>query len=131
MLDILARLTAIQQYAKDIHYTAKGDSFYGIHLLMDRVADGLDEFSDSIKETHYLGGGELPPQSKEILRVAEAYIPVLTDTREDLTRLGGLISSTLDALGETMGNSRADASLLDNIAQDLKLKLGLINRQVA
>lgn len=131
MLDILARLTAIQQYAKDIHYTAKGDSFYAVHLLMDRVADGLDDFSDSIKETHYLGGGELPPQSKEILRLAIAYIPVLTDTREDLTRLGSLISSTLDALGETMGNGRADASLLDNIAQDLKLKLGLINRQVA
>lgn len=131
MLDILARLTAIQQYAKDIHYTAKGDPFYAVHLLADRVADGLDDFSDSIKETHYLGGGELPPQSKEILRVAEAYIPVLTDTRENLTRLGSLISSTLDALGETMGNGRADASLLDNIAQDLKLKLGLINRQVA
>ena len=131
MLDILARLTAIQQYAKDIHYTAKGNSFYAVHLLMDRVADGLDDFSDSLKETHYLGGGELPPQSKEVLRLAIAYIPVLTDTREDLTRLGSLISSTLDALGETMGNGRADASLLDNIAQDLKLKLGLINRQVA
>ena len=131
MLDILARLTAIQQYAKDIHYTAKGDPFYAVHLLADRVADGLDDFSDSIKETHYLGGGELPPQSKEVLRLAIAYIPVLTDTREDLTRLGSLISSTLDALGETMGNGRADASLLDNIAQDLKLKLGLINRQVA
>lgn len=131
MLDILARLTAIQQYAKDIHYTAKGDQFYAIHLLADRVADGLDDFSDSVKETHYLGGGELPPQSKEVLRLAIAYIPVLTDTREDLTRLGSLISSTLDALGETMGNGRADASLLDNIAQDLKLKLGLINRQVA
>ena len=131
MLDILARLTAIQQYAKDIHYTAKGDQFYAVHLLADRVADGLDDFSDSIKETHYLGGGELPPQSKEVLRLAIAYIPVLTDTREDLTRLGSLISSTLDALGDTMGNGRADASLLDNIAQDLKLKLGLINRQVA
>jgi DNA-binding ferritin-like protein len=131
MLDILARLTAIQQYAKDIHYTAKGDSFYAVHLLADRVADGLDDFSDSIKETHYLGGGELPPQSKEVLRLAIAYIPVLTDTKSDLTRLGGLISSTLEALGETMGNGRADASLLDNIAQDLKLKLGLINRQVA
>lgn len=131
MLDILARLTAIQQYAKDIHYTAKGEQFYAVHLLMDRVAEGLDDFSDSIKETHYLGGGELPPQSKEVLRLAIAYIPVLTDTREDLTRLGSLISSTLDALGETMGNGRADASLLDNIAQDLKLKLGLINRQVA
>lgn len=131
MLDILARLTAIQQYAKDIHYTAKGDPFYAVHLLADRVADGLDDFSDSIKETHYLGGGELPPQSKEILRLAIAYIPVLTDTKSDLTRLAGLISSTLDALGETMGKGRADASLLDNIAQDLKLKLGLINRQVA
>lgn len=131
MLDVLARLTAIQQYAKDIHYTAKGDKFYAVHLLMDRVADGLDDFSDSIKETHYLGNGELPPQSKEVLRLAIAYIPVLTDTREDLTRLGSLISSTLDALGETMGNGRADTSLLDNIAQDLKLKLGLINRQVA
>ena len=131
MLDILARLTAIQQYAKDIHYTAKGDQFYAVHLLADRVADGLDDFSDSIKETHYLGGGELPPQSKEVLRLAIAYIPVLTDTREDLTRLGSLISSTLDALGDTIGNGRADASLLDNIAQDLKLKLGLINRQVA
>lgn len=131
MLDILARLTAIQQYAKDIHYTAKGDQFYAVHLLADRVADGLDDFSDSIKETHYLGGGELPPQSKEVLRLAIAYIPVLTNTRENLTRLGSLISSTLDALGETMGNGRADASLLDNIAQDLKLKLGLINRQVA
>lgn len=131
MLDVLARLAAIQQYAKDIHYTAKGDKFYAVHLLMDRVADGLDDFSDSIKETHYLGSGELPPQSKEILRLAIAYIPVLTDTREDLTRLGSLISSTLDALGETMGDGRADASLLDNIAQDLKLKLGLINRQVA
>lgn len=131
MLDILARLTAIQQYAKDIHYTSKGDSFYAVHLLADRVADGLDDFLDSIKETHYLGGGELPPQSKEVLRLTIAYIPVLTDTRENLTRLGSLISSTLDALGETMGNGRADASLLDNIAQDLKLKLGLINRQVA
>ena len=131
MLDILARLTAIQQYAKDIHYTAKGDPFYAVHLLADRVADGLDDFSDSIKETHYLGGGELPPQSKDILRVAEAYIPVLTDTKSDLTRLAGLISSTLEILGEVVIDNRADNALMDNIAQDLKLKLGLINRQVA
>jgi hypothetical protein len=98
---------------------------------MDRVADGLDDFSDSIKETHYLGGNELPPQSKEVLRLAIAYIPVLTDTKEDLTRLAGLISSTLEILGEVVIDNRADNALMDNIAQDLKLKLGLINRQVA
>lgn len=131
MLDILARLTAIQQYAKDIHYTAKGDSFYGIHLLMDRVADGLDDFSDSIKETCYLGSGDLPPQSKEILRIAAAIIPVITEDKEDLERLGNLIRSTLQELNNIRDTDRADNSLLDNIAQDLKLKLGLINRQVA
>lgn len=131
MLDILARLTAIQQYAKDIHYTAKGDSFYGIHLLMDRVADGLDDFSDSIKETYYLGSGDLPPQSKEILRISAAIIPVITEDKEDLERLGNLIRSTLQELNNIRDTDRADTSLLDNIAQDLKLKLGLINRQVA
>ena len=131
MLDILARLTAIQQYAKDIHYTAKGDSFNGIHLLMDRVADGLDNFSDSIKEICFLGNGDLPPQSKEILRIAAAIIPVITEDKEDLERLGNLIRSTLQELNNIRDTDRADNSLLDNIAQDLKLKLGLINRQVA
>lgn len=130
MLDILARLEAVKQYAKDIHYTASGDSFYGIHLLMDRVADDLDSFSDSIKETCYLGSGELPPTSKEVLKLAITYIPVVASTRENLSFLAGLIRSSIDVLNTTAGD-RADNALLDNIAQDLKLKLGLINRQLA
>ena len=84
-----------------------------------------------MKETHYLGGKELPPQSKEILRLAISYIPLLTYTRTDLIRLAGLISSTLEILGEVVIDNRADNALMDNIAQELKLKLGLINRQVA
>ena len=128
MLDVLARLTAIKHYAKDIHYNAKGEQFYAVHLLMDRVADGLDDFIDSINEVCYLGAGDVPPSSKEVLRLANAVIPVITE-EDNLERLIGLIKATLLELGNIKDTDRADNALLDNIAQDLKLKLGLIIRQ--
>lgn len=128
MLDVLARLTAIKYYAKDIHYNAKGNSFYAVHLLMDRVVDGLDDFIDSINEVCYLGVGDVPPSSKEVLRLANAVIPVITE-EDNLERLIGLIKATLLELGNIRDADRADNALLDNISQDLKLKLGLIIRQ--
>ena len=130
MLDILARLTAIKHYAKDIHYTAKGESFYSIHLLMDRVVSGLDDFIDSINEVCYMGAGDNPPSSKEVLRLAQATIPVLTNTRENLERLVGIIKATLSELDDIKDTDRADNSLLDSIAQDLKLKRGLIEHNL-
>ena len=130
MLDILARLTAIKHYAKDIHYNAKGEQFYAVHLLMDRVADGLDDFIDSINEVCYLGAGDVPPSSREVLRIAGAVIPVITEGG-NIERLAGLIRETIRELDSVKDTDRADNSLLDSIAQDLKLKLGLLNRQVA
>ncbi len=130
MLDILARLTAIKHYAKDIHYNAKGEQFYAVHLLMDRVVDGLDDFIDSINEVCYLGAGDVPPSSREVLRIAGAVIPVITESG-NLERLIGLIKSTLSELEGIKYSDRGDDSLLDAIAQDLKLKLGLLNRQTA
>lgn len=127
MLDVLSRLTAIKHYAKDIHYNAKGDSFYAVHLLMDRIADDLDGFIDSINEIYYLGAGNLPPQSRDVLKVAEAYIPSVID----IQFLKNLISTTLDVLDSVKDENRAVNSLLDSISQDLKLKLGLLNRQTA
>lgn len=127
MLDVLSRLTAIKHYAKDIHYNAKGDSFYAVHLLMDRIADDLDGFIDSINEVYYLGAGNLPPKSREVLKVAEAYIPSVID----IQFLKNLISTTLDVLDSVKDENRAVNSLLDSISQDLKLKLGLLNRQTA
>ena len=127
MLDVLSRLTAIKHYAKDIHYNARGDSFYAVHLLMDRIADDLDGFIDSINEIYYLGAGNLPPQSRDVLMVAEAYIPSVID----IQFLKNLISTTLDVLDSVNDENRAVNSLLDSISQDLKLKLGLLNRQTA
>lgn len=128
MLDILVRLVAIKNFAKDIHYTANGDSFYGVHLLMDRIADGLDDFSDSIKETVYLGNDSLPPSSQEILKFSLAYIPAIKTTRENLEALKNLITNTCLVLDKTSQTDRAVNSLFDTISQDLRLKAGLLYR---
>ena len=62
------------------------------------------------------------------MRLANAVIPIITD-EDNLERLIGLIKSTLLELGNIRDADRADNALLDNISQDLKLKLGLIIRQ--
>lgn len=130
MLQILARLTAIKGFAKDIHYTADGESFYGIHILMDRVVDGLDDFIDSINEIVYMGKGLEPPASREVLKYATAYIPVISDNKGSLSLLDKLIIETIDEINSYGTEDRAENSLLDSIAQDLRLKHGLVYRSL-
>ena len=131
MLELLALLTAIKQYAKDIHYNAKGESFYGIHLLMDRVADNLDSFSDTIKEVCYMGAGDEPPSSRDVLKYAIAYIPVIGENNKtSLSLLNNLIIKALERVESIKDTDRADTSVLDSVAQDLKLKRGLVEHNL-
>lgn len=127
MLQILAKLIAIKGFAKDIHYSAKGESFYGIHILMDRVVDGLDDFIDSINEVAYMGRDMEPPASREVLKYATAYIPMIgNDNRASLSLLNNLIAQTISGVNSYDSDDRAVTSLLDSIAQDLSLKHGLV-----
>ena len=77
--NLIAYLTAIQNFAKDIHYSSKGEAFYSKHLLADRINDDLYDFIDSIKEIFFLGNETLPLASSEYLKKAIAYIPQLTE----------------------------------------------------
>lgn len=130
MIQIIELLEAIYQYAKDIHYTARGESFYSVHLLMDRVADGIHDQIDSIKEVAYLGDNNLPPKSSEILKVVAAYIPELSDnTTDNIGRLEDLISKALDAIAMEEGTTIANDNLLGGIAESLTLKRGLLWQQ--
>lgn len=131
MLELLALLTAIKQYAKDIHYNAKGESFYGIHLLMDRVADGLDDEIDTIKEVCYMGAGDEPPSSRDVLKYAIAYIPLIgEDNKASLSLLNNLILKAIEKVESIKDTDRADTSVLDSVAQDLKLKRGLVEHSL-
>ena len=50
-LDLMAGLKSIWMAAKDLHYHAKGEPFYGLHLLADMVADS-EKFFDEIAEIY-------------------------------------------------------------------------------
>ena len=129
MITLIEYLTAIREFAKDIHYHAKGEAFYGIHLLMDRVADGIYETIDQIKEVCYLGDINEVPQSRDLLKVAAAYIPEVSESNEEnIGKLEELIAKALGHVETIETNSRASNAILDGIAQDLQLKRGLLWR---
>ena len=67
---LIAYLLAIANFAKDIHYSCKGDAFYSKHLLADRIQDSIYDFIDGIKETCLLGNDILPLPSGEYLAKA-------------------------------------------------------------
>ena len=131
MKDLIVRLTVIYNVAKDIHYQAHGIAFYGVHLLMDRVADGLNDYIDDIKENLYLGRGIMPPSSREILKQAEVMIPDLpNDDYAKVGQLASIINGTIENISELVANTtelmNGDIALLDDIAKDLRKKLGLL-----
>ena len=43
---LIMRITAIMNYAKDIHYTVHGDAFFGKHLFADRIDGDNNEYID-------------------------------------------------------------------------------------
>lgn len=131
---LICYLIAIQNYAKDIHYSCAGDAFYAKHLLADRIYDGLDDFIDQLKEVYFLGNNILPLSSGEYLTQASALIPELADDDKiNFEHLQKLLIDCLVLMQEMLKETdtpRAEVSLVDGIAQDLQQKLGLVNREV-
>lgn len=132
---LICYLIAIQNFAKDIHYSCSGDDFYSKHLFVDRIYDGLDDFIDGIKETCILGNDILPLPSGEYLAMAITLIPSLVqDDKKNFEAMQKLLIECLVLMQKMLNETntpRAEVSLVDGIAQDLQGKLGLVNRQVA
>lgn len=131
---LICYLLAIANFAKDIHYTCKGEAFYGKHLLADRIQDALYDFIDEIKETCLLGNDILPLPSGEYLARAMNLLPQVTDDdKSNFQSIQKLLIDCLVLMQEMLKETdtpRAEVSLIDGIAQDLQQKLGLVNLQV-
>lgn len=131
---LICYLIAIQNYAKDIHYSCKGEGFYGKHLLADRIYDGLDDFIDQSKEVYFLGNNLLPLPSGEYLAKAMNLLPpVEADDKKNFEHIKTLIEDCLMHAQKMLlekDTTRGEMSLVDGIAQDLQGKLGLVNRLV-
>lgn len=117
-------LMAIEGKAKDIHYTCGGSNFYGNHLFADRIADGIDEFIDQIKETCILGHGKQPLSSKEYYTEAGQFLDGVASFQSMLE----LILNTLIHIENIKKDvARGDSKLLDDVANHLQNNKGLLH----
>lgn len=123
---LIAYLFAIQAFAKDIHYSAKGEAFYSKHLLADEIYKGIAEQIDALIETCILPYNT-PMQIDEYWEHARGIIP----SAIDFYNLKGLLKDAITMIdSQERIRTAGEKSLLDSIAQDLQRKLGLITRQV-
>ena len=129
---LLVILYSIRFYAKDIHYNAKGASFWSDHLMADEIFDGIDDFIDQINENLFLGTENPSPHSKDVVAlVYDALPPVATDITQCWKNLYGLIVEGLariTSIKEEFDDAALNA-LIDSIADDLAKKKGLIWRR--
>lgn len=125
-------LLAIANFAKDIHYTTHGESFYAKHEFADRIQSNLYDYIDRIKETCLLANEISPLPSGEYLVRATSLIPMreTENDRKNFEKLQGLIISALELMEEMKDLGRGENNLIDEIASDLQGNLGLINLQV-
>lgn len=126
---LIVALTIIDNFSKDIHYTAHGDSFFAKHLFADKF--NFAEDIDLLKECCLLGAGERPSASKVYLKAAEVLLvePKDNNDRQNFTVLYAYINKTLELINNLKLDA-ADANVIGNIAQKLKQYLGLINLQI-
>ena len=134
MNELIAYLVAIKGYAKNIHYTVHGESFYGKHIFADLVSDPIDEYIDSIKEICLLGHlpeGERPLETSKYDEMAKGLYPDLseTDDEKNYKRLQDLIASTLTHIDGLNKLSRGEENLIGAIAEHLQKMNGLLNLQ--
>ena len=126
---LISYLFAIQAFAKDIHYSAKGEAFYSKHLLADEVYKGIDEQIDALIETCIM-----PYYAVRISyfwNTAKDLTPELTDDDNiNFSKLRHLCDKTCGLINDIEITSNAEQALVDDIAKDLARKLGLITRQV-
>jgi DNA-binding ferritin-like protein len=128
MKEIIALLNSIYGVAKDLHYSASGNEFYGLHLMYDEIADGIMDSIDEIKENYYLFNNLPVPDSKEIFTISASQISITSTIAE----LGELIKGCIDTIDEVCKNNdtltEGNKSMLGDISNDLSKKLGFINR---
>lgn len=84
MLELLYKLTALQIYCKDAHYSFSGIDFKPLHEWADEIADPLYDWADELKENYYLFQGMTVPRGTDINDKAKDYVPKALGTNEDI-----------------------------------------------
>ena len=131
---LIALLVAIKGYAKNIHYTCHGDSFYGKHIFADRIESPINDYIDRLKEVCLLGAipeGIRPLSTSEYDNLAKEYYPETkeSDDKHNFDKLQQLIIDTLTYIEQLNNLTKADENLIGAIAEHLQQMNGLLNLQ--
>lgn len=126
MEDLIVYLELIRITAKQLHYSEKGDCFYGNHLLMDRIAEDMYDFEDSIIESIIMAETGEPPVLSDI------YSTIASKTLKtpSKTDLHSLIKQTIYLVEEEAKKDRfqGDFDLLGKISNNLRQSFSLLSR---
>lgn len=129
--NIIVSLLAIANFAKDIHYNCKGESFYSKHLLADRIEENLSDYIDQIKEVFFMAAGKKPLSSIHYLRMAAEQIPELASADKDnFESMQKLLIKALENIEDLKNLTKGEENLIGAIAQDLQTSLALVNFQI-
>lgn len=126
MEELIVNLELIRITAKQLHYSEKGECFYGNHLLMDKIASEMYDFEDSIIESIIMAETGEPP----ILSDIYSTIASKTIKNPSKTDLLSLIKQTIYLVEEKANKDRfqGDFDLLGRISNNLRQSFSLLNR---
>ena len=130
MVALAGALMAVGDSAKDLHYSAMGRAFYGLHLMADRIAEPIYGFCDKIKELAF-ADSDVPPSFSFV----EAERAVLEEGRGGNEDSLAQLSSALGKAEQALGAARSDGGeglnqLFDGIAEHLLTSMFLVNRSM-
>lgn len=143
MNELLSLIVAVKILSEDLHYRSKGTAFYALHILADKVKEGLDGTMDELRESYYMGDRMQEPPctceiySDAIARVNSVRNNILCDGIDMnkclVLRLKDAVH-TLFCYIETLKSSNVEnmtsgtIAILDNLSASMTVKHGLLDR---
>ena len=140
MSKIASLCCTVEMIAKDLHYRAKGEQFYGLHELADRVSE-IGGKRDELLESYWLGENQsVPPLMGNIMDEAlDLYAMAVKEGAfaETLPILNAL-SNVLGELVTMIEKAKVEdamksgtVAILDDISKSSLIARGLVGRTLA
>ena len=129
MLELIVLLRIIEGLATDLHYCARGPTFYGLHLMADRIREPIPGFVDDLFEVGFLGAGKPAPLTKTIAEQVAVRIPFSAHVPDILMSLQASLAQAQNEIEKRATKSnQAMSNLLGGISQTLQQSQGFVHQ---
>jgi DNA-binding ferritin-like protein len=138
-VDLLGRLQYMAMWYQSCHWLSKADSYYGDHLLFQRIYEGEDgggitEEIDMIGERAIVAGGEASVNRMNLLKamsVMESEVQKMVKSGKDCVSISLMLEDQfLSRLAQHSERvSMGTKALLDNLADNHETNIYLLSRR--